>query len=118
VEGDINSLAVSEAGIAGLSRELRAAGVTVYEISQGNGVRVRSFAPAAGIPEDPVCGSGNAAVATHLRAQGLLERVGSSYTARQGHALGRDGRVEVKIDGAEVMIGGTCITVVDGVINM
>ncbi|MBI4247587.1 MAG: PhzF family phenazine biosynthesis protein [Candidatus Rokubacteria bacterium] len=118
IEGDIYSLTVDDDAIAALSRELGATGVTVYEIAQNDGVRVRSFAPAAGIPEDPVCGSGNAAVAAHLTTYGLQKRVGSRYTARQGHAVGRDGRVEVKIDGGEVMIGGMCVTVVDGIINV
>jgi len=42
-------------------------------------VRVRTFAPATGIPEDPVCGSCNATVAAFMARTGLLERVGVDF---------------------------------------
>jgi PhzF family phenazine biosynthesis protein len=115
---DVFALTVSSAAVATFTRELDTNGVTVYDVSEANQVRVRSFAPAAGIAEDPVCGSGNAAVGAHIRAHGLLARVGSRYTAAQGDALGRTGRVEVEIDGSDVTIGGMSVTAVDGFIQV
>jgi PhzF family phenazine biosynthesis protein len=70
---------------------------------------VRSFAPAHGVPEDPVCGSGNLSVATYVG-----KRFGGSYVARQGMQLGRDGRVSVRIHDDGVEIGGHAVTCVDG----
>jgi predicted PhzF superfamily epimerase YddE/YHI9 len=45
-------------------------------------VEVRSFAPADGVPEDPVCGSGNGCVASVIQRDGLLAV--PSYVAMQG----------------------------------
>ncbi len=74
---------------------------------------VRSFAPAAGIAEDPVCGSGNASVAAYLVELG---RAPARYTASQGRELGRDGRVDVEVGpgGRPIEIGGPAVTVVEG----
>lgn len=95
-----------------LSRELRATGVTVFGgYEQGDArYEVRSFAPAADVPEDPVCGSGNGCVAASLAAAG--ER--RDYDARQGRAIGRDGRVSVRYRGDAIEIGGAAVSCVRG----
>ena len=67
--------------------------------------------------EDPVCGSGNAVVGTHIRASKLDGVVGSEYVARQGAALGRNGEVRVRLNGIDVYIGGSCVTAIDGQIT-
>jgi len=69
-------------------------GITVFGLYTENGpsaVEVRSFGPVEGIPEDPVCGSGNGCVAAIIQRDRLM-RVGE-YTATQGRCVGRDGRV-------------------------
>lgn len=78
-------------------------------------VEVRAFAPSDGVPEDPVCGSGNGCVAVFIRDSGLIDAIGRRYAASQGFCVGRDGRIAVDIgtDGA-VKLGGHCVTVVDG----
>ena len=85
-----------------------------YAVDKNATVHVRSFAPVEGVFEDPVCGSGNAAVAAHVNATALYKQVGKTYTAHQGGALGRDGHIQVAIDGDDVFIGGHSTTVVDG----
>lgn len=87
-------------------------GATLYAVD-GNRVVVRSFAPGDGIAEDPVCGSGNGAVAAFRLAAG---QVGAedSYVASQGRQVGRDGNVRVRIEGDAIHVGGDCVTVVDG----
>ncbi|WP_175905833.1 PhzF family phenazine biosynthesis protein [Burkholderia seminalis] len=63
--------------------------------------------------EDPVTGSANAALAGLLTRQN--RRPGPSYTARQGTAIGRDGRISVSYDeDGTPWIGGDVVTVVDG----
>lgn len=104
--------------LADLSRETDALGINVYAIDSQDRVHVRAFAPALGIVEDPVCGSGNAAVAAHIRASKLDAVVGLEYVAHQGAALGRDGEVHVRLDDTDVYIGGCCVTAVDGQINL
>lgn len=72
---------------------------------------VRAFCPADGIPEDPVTGSANAAIAAYLHASGKLARYGARYHASQGREVGRNGVVEVQVDvaGSTITIGGHCV---------
>ena len=91
-------------------------GVTVFGFNgptMSFGLEVRSFAPGEGVPEDPVCGSGNGCVAALLQRDGLA--VERDYLARQGRCLGRDGRVAVRFgeDGA-IWVGGHSVTCVEG----
>jgi PhzF family phenazine biosynthesis protein len=111
------NLPVDVARLTELSNEIGSLGINVYTIDSRNRVHVRAFAPAAGVLEDPVCGSGNAAVAVHIRASKLDELVGREYVAHQGRALGRDGEVRVRLDGVDVYIGGHCVTAIDGQIT-
>ena len=95
--------------LAEWTSSIHATGVTVFARS-AEGLHVRSFAPAHGINEDPVCGSGNLSVATYLRE---TRGFSGEYVARQGMQLGRDGRVYVRV-GREIDIGGHAVTCVDG----
>ena len=118
LRGDLHGLDYDTPGLMALSRELNCSGLTVYRLDDAGGVEVRTFAPYHEVAEDPVCGSGNMAVAAHLRLTGLTKRVGSEYVARQGKALGRDGQVFVKIQGQDILIGGQAVTCIDGVIKL
>jgi PhzF family phenazine biosynthesis protein len=112
----VDALAPDMAAITELSHSLNATGATIFGRT-GNAdapIHVRSFAPAHGIPEDPVCGSGNISVAAYLRETGLLEEFGASYAARQGMQVGRDGRVQVRASADAIRIGGEAVTCVDG----
>lgn len=116
----VGALNPNMAEIEKLSRMLDATGVTVFGRA-GNAetpIHVRSFAPAHGIAEDPVCGSGNISVAAFLRETGLLKGFGPRYTARQGMQVGRDGRVAVRVSADAIEIGGEAVTCVDGTIRL
>ncbi len=77
---------------------------------------VRAFCPGFSVPEDPVTGSLNAGFAVWLIGNGHLP---GRYVARQGTALGRDGRVQIRSDAAgDVWVGGSCRTVVSGTIDL
>lgn len=88
-------------------------GLTVFANSDDGNIMTRSFAPADGITEDPVCGSGNAAVAAYRLH---LEQIcsGEHYSASQGRQVGRDGKVQVRTQNGAIHVGGECITVIDG----
>ncbi len=103
-----------------LSNRLSIGGVTVYGGSDDgqSAIHVRSFAPAHGIAEDPVCGSGNISVAAYRMKTGQAVGAGASYTARQGMQLGRDGRVSVRIEGEKIFLGGSAVTCVDGLLRV
>lgn len=99
--------------LADYDRAQSTTGMTVYADKADGGIVVRSFAPADGIAEDPVCGSGNGAVAAYrLKAQQVS--AGSEYVASQGRQVGRDGNVRVRIEEDAIHVGGDCVTVVDG----
>jgi len=106
--------------LADMSNRLRIGGVTVFGAA-GDGrsaVQVRSFAPAHGIPEDPVCGSGNISVAAYLQASGQGSRFGERYLARQGMQLGRDGQVSIRFEGGRILLGGSAVTCVEGTLRL
>jgi len=116
----VADLAPDLQGIAALSDKLSIGGVTVYGGSRDReaAIHVRSFAPAHGIAEDPVCGSGNISVAAYLVKTGQAERVGARYAARQGMQLGRDGRVAMRIENGKIFLGGSAVTCVDGTLRV
>jgi PhzF family phenazine biosynthesis protein len=107
--------------IATLSRKLNITGVNVFGEyahveDRTKRFEVRSFAPAFGVPEDPVCGSGNGAVAFYLRDHskaGLTE-----HRARQGRAIQRDGHIAITYKGDAIWLGGFCINSVIGKIDV
>lgn len=77
---------------------------------------VRTFFPSPlGVVEDPVTGSFNAAVGQWLMATGVAPE---RYVAAQGTALGREGRVAVVREGDDVWVGGECVTVVHGEVEL
>ena len=79
-------------------------------------VRALFTDPTGALVEDPVTGSLNASLAQWLIASG---RIAAPYTARQGTALGRKGRVAVTRDaGGQVWIGGHTATLVSGQIDI
>ena len=88
----------------------------LYPTGAGADLEVRSFAPGDGIPEDPVCGSGNGCVAALVRRDGVLKA--RTYVASQGRCLGRDGRVTVQFDDSTIWLGGHAVTCVEGLLQI
>lgn len=93
-------------------------GVTVFALTDGETeVEVRSFAPAQGVHEDPVCGSGNGAVAVLVKEEHLLAK--SRYLASQGQKCGRSGLIEVDLDNqGQILIGGQAVECIKGRITL
>lgn len=105
------------AAIARQSARLGSTGVTVYgrhpEGAQA-AIEVRSFAPAHGIDEDPVCGSGTGSVGAFIRHAGQREALGDAFLASQGAAVGRSGLIGLVLDDDAIRVGGTALTCFDG----
>ena len=78
---------------------------------------VRAFFPKDGVlMEDPVTGSLNASLAQWLLGDGRLE---APFVARQGAALGRDGRVHVsRDDHGTIWVGGQTVTCISGSVEL
>jgi PhzF family phenazine biosynthesis protein len=115
----VDRLVPDFAAIGRLTDKLGATGVTVFGADSAEaGMHVRSFAPAHGIPEDPVCGSGNVSVAAFLARSGRLARSGGTYHARQGMQLGRDGLVSIRVAADDIFLGGHSVTCVEGTLRV
>ena len=75
---------------------------------------LRTFAPLAGVPEDPACGSMNAAVAQWLVRTG---EVTSPYRVSQGGRLHRAGDITISPDpDGTIWVGGRAVTLQSGTV--
>ena len=113
----LEALSPDLASLAGYDRKHLTTGLTVFATGQDGDLMVRSFAPADGVAEDPVCGSGNAAVAAYRLRLGQIS-AGSRYAVSQGRQVGRDGKVRVRIEGDSIHVGGECVTVMEGIVRL
>ena len=102
------------------------AGVSAYRVVDSSPGRitaeVRHFAAPIGIPEDPVTGSAAGALGAALTCAGHGENGLLHLEIRQGHSMGRPGKVRVIVgitDGAPVTleVGGTVVPIMSGVIG-
>lgn len=83
--------------------------------------RCRMFAPAIGIPEDPVTGNGNGPLGAYLVRHGLLAHDGNeaAFWSSQGSNVGRPGAVRVTVtirrgEPVHVEVGGRAVIVFRG----
>ena len=76
---------------------------------------VRTFIPEAGLTEDPVTGSCNAAIAQWLIPAGLAPR---SYTVSQGTRLHRRGRLYLEQSGDDIWVGGETVVGITGTVAL
>jgi len=116
----VDALVPDMAAIGAFTESIKSTGMTVFGATgkAGAAVHVRSFAPAQGVPEDPVCGSGNISVAAFLRDTGQLPRYGASYRSRQGMQMGRDGSVSIRVQDGDIFLGGHAVTCVEGALRV
>ncbi|MFE2887984.1 PhzF family phenazine biosynthesis protein [Streptomyces graminifolii] len=77
---------------------------------------MRTFAPGAGVPEDPACGSMNAGVGQWLTSTGAAP---ASYRVSQGTRLGRAASIEITADAdGTVWVTGAAVVLVSGTITL
>ena len=92
-------------------RALKALGPFVHIVAaRGNDTDIvsRVFTDFFDIPEDPVTGSAHAVMVPYW-----AERLGrDSFTAFQASARG--GHLTCRLDGEQVVLGGACVTVIEG----
>lgn len=81
-------------------------------------IEVRAFAPAHGVNEDPVCGSGNGSVAAYIRHTGKTAEFGSDILASQGAVVGRAGLLRLSISEEAISVGGNAMTCIDGYLSL
>lgn len=86
--------------------------IGAYPAGSEHAFEMRTFAPALGIPEDPVCGSMNASVGQWLIESGA---VSGGYRVSQGARLGRAGDITIAADDSgRVWVGGATTTLFRG----
>ncbi|MFE4420533.1 PhzF family phenazine biosynthesis protein [Streptomyces sp. NPDC056817] len=88
--------------------------IGAYPEGSGHNFEMRTFAPGAGVPEDPACGSMNAAVGQWLTATGAAP---STYRVSQGTRLGRAASIEITVDAdGTVWVTGAATVCIRGTI--
>jgi PhzF family phenazine biosynthesis protein len=106
--------------LADISREIDCNGFFVFRLDFGSEILAngRMFAPAIGIPEDPVTGNANGPLGAYLVKHQLVSVNGDtfSFKAKQGEAIGRPGVVEVSVELEKgepkiVRVGGQAVVV-------
>jgi PhzF family phenazine biosynthesis protein len=73
----------------------------------------RVFVPGAGVDEDPVTGSAHSVLVPYW-----AKRLGRSDAMTFVQASARGGRLTGRLDGERVILGGQCVTVIEGVMTI
>lgn len=86
-------------------------------------IYTRDFAPAIGIPEDPVTGSANGALCAFLIKQNILDsKMNHKFIIKQGNYMNREGYLSAEIlkngQSFEIKIGGQAVLTMSGTINI
>jgi PhzF family phenazine biosynthesis protein len=112
----LNSLTPDLGKLTNISRTISCNGYFVFTFDSDDKdilTHGRMFAPAIGIPEDPVTGNANGPLGAYLVHHGILEasRESVTFKGKQSEAIGRDGIVTVTVeieDGklSKVQVGG------------
>ncbi|UPG89980.1 PhzF family phenazine biosynthesis protein [Luteibacter aegosomaticola] len=76
---------------------------------------MRAFIAGDAMPEDPVTGSLAAGIAMWLAKDGLAP---DAYVIQQGRRLGRAGEIHIARDADGIWIGGSALTLLDGVLHL
>jgi PhzF family phenazine biosynthesis protein len=99
----------------------RHTGVVIFGAHGDGGparIETRAFAPAHGISEDPVCGSGTGSVGAYIRHTRQTARFGSDFLASQGAVVGRAGILRLILSEQSIQVGGNAVTCVDGMLSV
>jgi PhzF family phenazine biosynthesis protein len=99
----LNSLQPDLARLSDLSRRIGCNGYFAFTLESTDAdilAHGRMFAPAIGIPEDPVTGNANGPLGAYLVRHKLASATNGTlvFWARQGEVLGRPGVVEVTVE--------------------
>lgn len=95
-------------------RDLKLGVVGPHAAGHDAAFEVRAFVGDA-VYEDPVTGSLNASLAQWLISAGIAP---AAYVSSQGTALGRAGRVYLRMSDGQVWVGGDVVDVVEGRIDL
>ncbi len=115
----LNTLKPNMARLTAISKVIGCNGYFVFTLDSDSPdvlTHGRMFAPAIGIPEDPVTGNANGPLGAYLIRHNLVDVSAPSFSfrAEQGEAMGRTGIVEVEVElgdsvPVKVRVGGRAV---------
>jgi trans-2,3-dihydro-3-hydroxyanthranilate isomerase len=122
--GNVYVLLSSEEAVASVAPDLGAVATTMGAVHAccvaGSGARwkLRMFAPADGVPEDPATGSAAGPLACHLARHGRIG-FGEEIVISQGAEIGRPSTLHARVEGSperieKVEVGGSAVVVARG----
>ncbi len=122
--GNVYVLLPSEEEVASVAPDLGAVAEAMGAVhaccAAGSGSRwkLRMFAPADGVPEDPATGSAAGPLACHLARHGLIG-FGEEIVISQGAEIGRPSTLHARVEGSperieKVEVGGSAVVVARG----
>jgi trans-2,3-dihydro-3-hydroxyanthranilate isomerase len=96
---------------------------TFNTTEKGYDIFTRDFAPGIGIPEDPVTGAANGALAGLLYLEGILAKEKTSHlTIAQGHSIGRPGTLFITVEAENnepvIKVAGSAVITIEGVLEI
>lgn len=112
----LGELSPDTAAVTELSEEFDVAGIYAFTfdtLAADSTLHARMFAPAVGVPEDPVTGTASGACGAYLREFDALDDFDDALRFEQGHFLDRGGLALVRV-GDEVRVGGRAATALEG----
>lgn len=122
----LSSAQPHQGALATFLREYRTDTVMCFSqesVDPAHAAHCRVFAPALGVPEDPVSGSAAGALGAYLVKCHVYQPNETGWTRmvfEQGLEVGRDGRIDVHVrtdergEPSEIRVGGRCVLVLDG----
>ncbi|MCU4750618.1 PhzF family phenazine biosynthesis protein [Halobacteria archaeon AArc-curdl1] len=117
---DVGSAEPGMTATEALSERVDAAGVYLFtfdSLEADSTLHGRMFAPAAGVPEDPVTGTASGAVSAYLDRYGAFDPTPEELRLEQGYYVDRPGLVRVRVhDGNGIRVGGRAVTALEGTI--
>ncbi|HJR15126.1 MAG TPA: PhzF family phenazine biosynthesis protein [Rhodanobacteraceae bacterium] len=105
--------------IGALARATDSMGLCVFarRTSSAPALVVRAFPAGVGITEDPASGAANGLIAAYLAKAEPAGPFAHAYVVSQGREIGHDAELIVRMEGAEVWVGGRTHTVVHGTLD-
>lgn len=118
-EADLRAWRPDHAAIAALAQDSDSLGLCAFAraTQPDYDLVVRAFPAGVGLVEDPASGAANGLIAAYLAMREPRGSLALGYRVSQGREMGKDACIIVRIDGAQVWVGGRTHTVLDGALH-
>jgi len=117
---DLAQVRVDSERLVALAKPLGCEGCYLFTLEtadSGSIAHARAFFPGIGIPEDPATGTAAGPLGYYLAARGRAPS-DEWLIVEQGDEMGRPGRIDVRVSGERVDVGGRCTIVGEGTLYL